>query len=133
MACENRRLRRSFGFKSWMVRSRGVSILFYNSWHNVHNLEIDICTLTSFITFFFQFVHKQTQLSCTQHSIFSVHSQLNQKPALSQSCFQKHVQSYCYLVLTHGSGARSLKLPIHEDSAESRLLRNFLMPNCSRT
>ena len=39
--------------------------------------------------------------------------------ALSQSCFQKQVQSYCHLVIIHGSEAGSLKPLIYEDSTES--------------
>ena len=59
-----------------------VSILSFNRWQNVHYIDIDLCTLTSFLScycffLFLQLVHRQTQLSCTTHSLTSVHAHLD--------------------------------------------------------
>ena len=62
--------------------------------------------------FLFQLVHRQTQNSCTTHSSFSVRSHLDRnRPSVRSSrqrVWWKQVESYCHLVLTHGSGASSL-------------------------
>ena len=59
-----------------------VSILSFHSGQHVHYIDTHLCTLTSFLPcrfcfFLLQLVHRQTQLSCTIHSLTSMHAHLD--------------------------------------------------------
>ena len=82
--------------------SNSARILSFNSSQNVHCIDIDFCTLTSFFPccFFPSSACPQTdtaQLDNTQFDSPCTHIWIEQ--ASSQSCFQKQVQSYCHLVI----------------------------------
>ena len=136
MDCERSRSQRNLGFDSWMVRivqmgtteewrrlracqqrflsSKGVSILSFNSWQNVHYIDIDRCTQTSFFPccfYLLQLVHRQTQLSWTIHSLIL----RGLTSGSNRPWVTKEVQSCCHLVLIHGSGASSLKSLIDKE------------------
>ena len=56
--------------------SRGASILSFNTRQTVRDMDTDLCTLAFFLFLFLlhQVVYRPTQISCTIHSRFSVHS-----------------------------------------------------------
>ena len=61
-------LAKKLGLRILDGTKQGVSVLSFHSWHDVHYPEIDLCTLTSFITFFlFSSVCPQTNTAqwCT--------------------------------------------------------------------
>ena len=102
-----------------------MSTVSLNSRQNVHYIDIDLCTPTSFLPcccLFSSSACPQTdtaQWNNTQFDSVCTHIWIEQ--ALSQSCSQKQVQSYCHLEVIHGSGAGSLKPLICEDATTSTM------------
>ena len=81
----------------------------YSQFLTVDRMYTNIIPSLLFFFFFFQLVHRQTQFTCTIHSLTSVHAHLDRTGLESIVFFQEQLQSYCHVVLIHGSGAGLLR------------------------